>query len=254
MVEAATVGKERRGIASKFILPRKLKISHMNSKRILTAIALGSFFTLGTLPATAAVVATKGIDGSVVVSGLTNYGSYVVEYSGTPKVRRVSANACGVVSLRSSTSFPITSTSSLTRSGTSYLMSDLPVGATPKCSNGTLAEAPAASVFKDSNGAVYFTGLTAYSSAEIAFNSIPATRRAKANACGMLSIRNNSLYPLSTTPIVVKNYSDTGSGLSVLTFTPSTLTSSDAPVCRQGKAYFPEGWSSGSSGSGNSGN
>ncbi len=226
----------------------------MNSKIALFLSTFGTVLSFG-LSASAAVVATKTADGSVLVSGLTQYGSYTIEYSGTPKARRVSANACGVVALRSSTSFPITSTSSFTISGTNYLNSDLPVGATPSCANGILAQTPVASVFKDSNGVVYFTRLSAYSSAEIAFNSVPATRRAKANACGMVSLKNNPTYPLTSTPIVVKNYSDTGSGLSVLTFTPSSLTASDAPICRSGKAYFPEGWSSGSStsSSGNSG-
>lgn len=225
----------------------------MNKKIALFLSAFGAVLSFG-LPASA-VDATKAVDGSVVISGLTNYGSYVVEYSGTPRVRRVSANACGVVALRSSTSFPITSSSSFTYGSTNYLMNNLPVGPTPRCLNGTLAETPVASAFRDSNGTIYFTGLTPYSSAEIAFNSVPATRRAKANACGMVSIKNNPTYPLSSTPVVVRNYSETGAGPSVLTFTPNSLTASDAPVCRQGKAYFPEGWSTtSSSSSGNSPN
>lgn len=203
------------------------------------------------LPAIAQVAATKNIDGNIVVSGLQNYGSYQVEYSGAPKLRRSSANACGVISLRHSTSYPITTTSSFTREGTNYSMADLPVGATPRCVNGALAEPVAAAAFKDSNNVVFFTGLTPYSSHQVAFNDIPTNRRSRANACGMISLRNSPNYPLSSSPISVKMIMDDSSvGASLSDFTPSNLNAGDIPICRQGKAYFPEGWGGNSSGGG----
>lgn len=221
----------------------------MNNKK--TAAAIASFVAIATsaTPALANITATKGNDGSVVVSGLNNYGTYVVEYSGTPRVRRVAANACGVVSLRSSSSFPIDPNSSFVKDGTSYEMSNLPVGSTPRCVDGNLAfssAAPSASVFKDSNNVVYFTGLTPYSRQEITFNNVPSTRRAKANACGMISIKSSPSYPLANTPVSIMLVSTSGSiGSELLNFTPSSMTSEELPFCRQGKSYFPEGWSGG---------
>lgn len=203
------------------------------------------------LPAIAQVAATKGPDGGVMVSGLNSYGSYQVEYTGTPKVKRATASACGVVSLRHSTSYPITSTSSFARAGTSYSFADLPIGATPKCVNGSLAETPSAAAFKDSNGVVFFTGLTPYSSHEIAYSNVPTTRKSKANACGMISLKNTPGYPLSSAPISVKMVTSDGTvGASLSDFTPNSLTAKDTPICRQGKAYFPEGWGGNSTGGG----
>ncbi|PPS41921.1 hypothetical protein [Chroococcidiopsis sp. TS-821] len=223
----------------------------MNNKK--TAAAIASLIAVATTatPALANVTATKGNDGSVTVTGLNSYGTYLLEYSGTPRVRRVAANACGVVALRSSSSFPINTDSSFTKDGAAYEMSSLPVGSTPRCVDGNLAfssAAPSASVFKDSNNVIYFTGLAPYSRQEITFNNVPSTRRAKANACGMISVKSSPSYPLASTPISVMPISASGStGSEITRFTPSTMTSEELPFCRQGKAYFPEGWSGGSS-------
>ncbi|MDZ4877023.1 MAG: hypothetical protein CLLPBCKN_006458 [Chroococcidiopsis cubana SAG 39.79] len=214
----------------------------MNAKKVSAIIAALGTLTIGILPASAEVVATKTADGGIVVSGLTDYSSYTIEYSGAPKIRRASANACGVIALSDSESYPIDSSSSFTRGGTSYTMASLTVGAAPKCSDGNLAATPPASVFKDSNGNVYITGLTAYSNTEITYNSVPSTRRAKANACGIVALRNDANYPLSSSPVMVK--SEAGSEVS--NFTPNSLTTSDSPICVKGKTYFPEGWSMGS--------
>lgn len=214
----------------------------MNAKKVSAIIATLGTMAVSVLPATASVVATKTADGGVVVSGLTDYSSYTIEYSGAPKVRRASANACGVITLSDSDSYPIDSNSSFTRGGISYSMASLTVGAAPKCSDGSLAATPPASVFKDSNGNVYFTGLSAYSNTEITYNSVPSTRRAKANACGIVALRNDANYPLAAAPVMVK--SESGSELS--NFTPNSLTASDSPICVKGKTYFPEGWSMGS--------
>lgn len=223
----------------------------MNNKK--TAAAIASLIAVATTatPALANVTATKGNDGSVMVTGLNSYGTYLLEYSGTPRIRRVAANACGVVSLRSSSSFPINTDSSFTKDGTSYGMSTLPVGSTPRCVDGNLAfssAAPSASVFKDSNNIVYFTGLPPYSRQEVTFNNVPSTRRAKANACGMISIRSSPSYPLANTPVSIMPISTSGSvGSEVLSLIPGNLSTEELPFCRQGKAYFPEGWSGGSS-------
>jgi len=213
----------------------------MNAKKVSAIVAALGTLAIGILPASAEVVATKTADGGIVVSGLTDYSSYTIEYSGAPKVRRASANACGVIALSDSESYPIDSSSSFTRGGTSYTMASLTVGAAPKCSDGSLAATPPASVFKDSNGNVYFTGLTAYSNTEITYNSVPSTRRAKANACGIVALRNDANYPLSSSPVMVKSEG----GAEVSNFTPNSLTAGDSPICVKGKTYFPEGWSMG---------
>lgn len=226
--------------------------SMSSTKRALQVVgAIASVFGVVATGLPSFAAATKDAGSNVVVSGLTNYGSYAVEYTGVPKVKRASANACGVISLRDSASYPVTSTSSFTRGGTTYIVSSLTVGPTPKCVNGSLQETPSATVFRDSNGVVFFTGLTAYSSHEITFNSVSTIRRAKANACGMISLKNSVAYPLSNRPISIRSVSGSGAiGSEVESFTPSTLTASDTPICRQGKTYFPEGWTGGGVGGG----
>ncbi|PSB40549.1 hypothetical protein C7B80_33170 [Cyanosarcina cf. burmensis CCALA 770] len=214
----------------------------MNAKKVSAIIVALGTLAIGILPASAGVVATKTADGGVVVSGLNSGGAYLVEYTGAPKVRKASANACGVVALSNSTAYPIDSSSSFTKGGTSYTMASLTMGATPKCNNGTLAATPPATVFKDSNGGVFFTGLGAYSNTEITYNNVHSTRKAKANACGIVALRNDASYPLSSSAVIVKSEG----GSQVSNFTPSSLTASDSPICVKGKTYFPEGWSMGS--------
>lgn len=111
-----------------------------NKKKIAVVTASLTTLALSSLPATANVVATKNSEGNIVVSGLNHYGSYAIEYTGIPRVKAVSANACGVVTLKTSSSYPITSSSTLKKDGMSYSVSSLPTGATPRCINGTLEE------------------------------------------------------------------------------------------------------------------
>jgi hypothetical protein len=114
--------------------------------------------------AAAAPIARKSPDGSIHITGLTDYGSYKLAYKAIDPTRSVSVNACGVAKLTTSASFPLSDGSNLSvSSGTPFLVSSLPIQATPSCKDGQLSgnTTPAAKL-RDSNGSVYLTGLTPY--------------------------------------------------------------------------------------------
>lgn len=137
---------------------------------IAGAVVVGiSAFPMGAL---ADVVTSMDERGSVIISGLSAYQSYTAEYTGVPKSRQVAASACGVVRLSNTATYALNSENSFTFDSMSYEVSTLPLGATPRCTNGSLAEAPAASVFKDSNGNIYLTGLSPFSNQTVQYSVI----------------------------------------------------------------------------------
>jgi hypothetical protein len=91
-----------------------------------------------------------------------------------------------------------------------------------------LPASAAVSVFKDSQGAVYVSGLTPSSGAPVTFNNVPKTRNALSNACGLLVIRNSTNYPIGSTITVGSTAITTG-----------TLTTETVPSCNNGTLEVP---------------
>lgn len=220
----------------------------MNRLTALLALGLTGLSTVtAILPALANTkVATKDAQGTVVISGLAPNSEWHLEFTGVKRVKKGTANACGVISLSNTTSLPLTTSSSLKIQGTDYLVSNLPVGAAPKCTNGVLdptVTLPADNIWRDSNGKVYIKGLTAYSTQDITFNSVSLSRKVKANACGLASVRSSQSLTLGNYDIYTTIMPYEGAVNSQLTFNPANLPASNTPICRSGVLYLPAGFS-----------
>jgi len=211
---------------------------------------LTKFLVLGTIGAVmlpgisvfAQTTQTRDMTGKIVVTGLTDYGKYNAEIVNQPTERSVSANACGVIRLASSTSVPIAPGDSLNIAGTSVEVSTLAVGAAPACTNGSLtntANLPAGNTWKDSNGNIYQRNLPAYNPVTVIFEDVPQSKSVSANACGLATL------PTGISGQVI--ITDRDSSAQVATFDSTTLTPTlETPFCRNGVTYFPEGFAGGS--------
>ena len=171
----------------------------MKYSRYFAGLALAALGLASIAPAASAVpiAGRETRTGDIYISGLGDYQSTIAEYSALPRSRAVSANECGFLKLTAnSTSAPIVSGDTLKLNGGSNIaVASLPVEAVPKCTNGALSgnTAPSAAL-KDSDGNVYLTGLTPYSSNTVTFNNIATTRSARSNTCGHVRLSNSGNY------------------------------------------------------------
>jgi len=146
------------------------------SALLLTVLALAS---IAPIASAAPVAGRETRTGDVYVSGLGDYQSVKAEYTALPKSFNKNANECGVIKLTGdSTSSPIVAGNTFKLNGGSDIAFDsLPVQAEPKCTNGALSgNTTPATALKDSNGNVYFTGLTAFSQNSVTYNNLPSVR------------------------------------------------------------------------------
>lgn len=189
------------------------------------------------------IVAKDG-RGDIYVSGLTSYQTLQAEYSSIPRSRMVSANECGFFRLRSSTSYPFDSSSSLKLdNGTAFTVSSLPLEAAPRCTQGQLdgANTSPSALLRTSEGDIYFTGLSDYSEHKITFNDLASARNVRANTCGIARLSNSGNYQISSGALTIKDRESGSTVASVSNY--STLTQvSGGPICRQGSAFYANDW------------
>jgi len=168
---------------------------------------------------------------------LTAYGKYKYSVPGSFPTRNVSANACGVIRIASSTSTPIGPSDSISIAGVSTSVASLPVGPAPGCTNGQLsnvANLPAQTTWKDSNGAIYQRGITAFAPVSLQFLSLTAKKSISANACGMLN------FPADVFGQTVTIYDASDAVIATLN-TASLTPTAATPFCRNGITYVPAG-------------
>jgi hypothetical protein len=173
------------------------------SKQLKTLFALGTgLWTIGVSFATSA----HGIpyqgqtlyrvgNNEIYISGTANGTAEVLLPRTT--TRAATANACGVVVVRGSTSSPLNGT--ITAGSSSADFATLPTNTIPSCNSttGQLAE-PRTANFKTAEGAAVFVGQTPLSAVSVSFPSA-STRRLTLNACGFNRIRASATTPLPTT-------------------------------------------------------
>ena len=218
----------------------------MKFPRHLSSIALAvmGLAALAPLASAVPVVGRETRTGDIYISGLGDYESTVAEYSSLPRTRSSTANECGFFRLTGdSTSAPIGPTDTLKlNGGANVSVATLPVEAVPRCTNGALAgnTSPSA-VLKDSDGNVYFTGLTPYGTNSVTFNNVPTTRSARTNTCGILRLANSGNYVVTAGSITVTNR-DTGATLATIPDVAAMTGVSGGPICRNGAAFFTNDW------------
>lgn len=217
----------------------------MKPSRHLVAIAFVALGISAIAPlASAAPVAGRDTrTGDLYVSGLTGYQSVKSQYDSLPKSTNKNANECGVIKLSATSStLPIAAGDSFKLNGGADVPFDtLPVEAEPKCTNGALAgnTTPSAAL-KDSNGNVYFTGLTAFAQNSVTYNNVPTVRSGKASTCGILRLSNSGNYVGATGTV---NITDRDSGATIITIDTATVPSvSGGPLCRNGATFTTADW------------
>ena len=217
----------------------------MKFSRKLSSLALAVMGLAALAPLASAVPAAgrETRTGDIYVSDLTGYQSVKAEYSALPKSTNKNANECGVIKLTAaSTSYPIVAGDTFKLNGGSNIVFDtLPVEAEPKCTNGALAgnTSPSAAL-KDSNGNVYFTGLTGFSQNSVTYNNISSVRSGKASTCGILRLSNSGNYAGATGTIAVV---DKDTEASVITIDLATIPAvSGGPICRNGATFTTSDW------------
>jgi hypothetical protein len=184
--------------------------------------------------------------GDIYVSGLGSYQSIKGEYSSLPRSTNKNANECGVIKLSgSSASLPINAGDTFKlNGGADIAFNSLVVEAEPKCSNGVLVGNPTPSAtLKDSNGNVYFTGLTPYSSNVVTYNNAPTLRSVKASTCGTARFSNSGKYVVTSGSLTITD-SATGSTIVTIPDVGAMTAVSGGPICRNGATFTTADWPS----------
>jgi hypothetical protein len=168
---------------------------------------------------------------SIIVANRSPGERVTVTFPNALKSRRVTANACGLITLRDTSSNPLANLQSV--DGETIDQSALPTQLLPRCVDGTLEEARAAH-FKTGAGEVVLvkTPNTVYP----AVYSGGKTANATVNACGFAQMNTTSSRDLTTA-----EYSDfevDGTAYSISTLPEA----SPEPLCRSGNLYLPNAW------------
>ncbi|MBD2078459.1 hypothetical protein [Leptolyngbya sp. FACHB-17] len=211
----------------------------MNVRKIAALTGLA----LSTLPALASGASAQMYNGNdvfkverngqaIVYIGEQTPGADVpVTFIGADRTRRVSANACGLIILRSSPTAPLSGLKSV--DGVTINQATLPTRLIPRCLDGTLEE-PRTADFKTATGDVVIvkTPNTSYNATYTA----DVIRNIRANACGFATLRGSTSAPLmGTTQVKIGN--DTPTTISAI---PITM---NEPICRNGTLFTPTGMS-----------
>lgn len=165
----------------------------------------------------------------VIVANRSPGERLTVNYPGATTTRRVTANECGLVVLRDSSTNPLASLQSV--DGAAIDQATLPTQLLPRCVNGALEEARAVD-FKTGAGEVVIvkTPNTVYE----AVYAGGRNRNVTANACGFIPINESTSYPWASNPTIV---------IGGTTHTVATLPDAGLePLCRTGQLYTPAVW------------
>lgn len=154
-----------------------------------------------------------------------------VTFVGADRTRRVSANGCGLITLRNSDTAPLSGLKSV--DGNVINIATLPTRLIPRCVDGVLEEARTAD-FKTGTGdlVIVKTPNTSYE----AIYTADVIRNLRVNACGFATLRGSTASPLlDTTQVKI----GTGTTTAISTI-PTTM---NEPLCRSGVLFTPEGMS-----------
>lgn len=193
-------------------------------RRVLTLLGLGAIAATAFAP-TASADVFKDSAGAVYITGRTPTSRLQVTYNDVPRTRSVSANGCGLLVVRPSTSLPIPAT--IRVNGADITVASLTAETLPRCTGSTL-EVPRTTNFKTADGSVVVVGLTANTAYSVGYNGVGSVRNATANACGFSKLSANSRYPATGTIVIAgTNYN------------LATVATQAPPLCRSGILYTP---------------
>lgn len=169
---------------------------------------------------------------NIYITGQSPSARVSLTYRGMMVSRDYQANSCGWVTLRNSTTNPISGI--LNVGGSNVDTASLPTQLLPTCTNGVAQEARSAN-FKTSSGDVVIVGRGPNSYVTI---GIPRdrTRNATANACGVARFTNSTSYQHSDSTRIMSE------GI-ISERMIENLDSRDSGVlCSKGNLYVPASW------------
>jgi len=167
----------------------------------------------------------------VIVANRSPGERITITYPGATSTRRVTANACGLIVLRDSSSSSLAALVSV--DGAAIDQASLPTQLLPRCVNGNLEE-PRTANFKTGAGEVVIveTPNTVY---EAVFAG-GRERSVTANACGFAAVS-------STSAIAWEDPANQNFSIAGTSYTLAALPeASPEPLCRNGQLYTPAGW------------
>ena len=193
-------------------------------RRTLALLGLSAIAATAFAPAAMAEV-FKDSQGAVYITGQSPTSKLTITYNDVPRTRSVSANGCGLVVVRPSTTLPIPAT--IRVGSTDITVASLTTETIPKC-NGSTLEVPRTQNFKTADGSVVVVGVTPNTAYTVAYNGVGSTRNATANACGFSRLSASTKYPA------------TGNvGISGTNYNLASVPVKAPPLCRSGILYNP---------------
>ncbi|AFY74795.1 hypothetical protein Syn7502_02859 [Synechococcus sp. PCC 7502] len=186
-------------------------------------LSLALLSAIAPLAANAEITVTKDSSNRAYVSGLSPSTQYNVQLNDGTVTRRILANQCGLITVAPASSNQ--TVSYVVLGGSTIDPNTLETRAIPRCVNGLL-DIPATANFKTPRGQVVLVGQTPNYAAEVGVIT-PRTRQITTDACGTLTLRPSSTFPVS--PAAGFRVND------VLYFVPTT--DSFPPLCSNGVAY-----------------
>jgi hypothetical protein len=197
-------------------------------------IAMTSFPLLAMVANASVPSIFRDAQNNVYIMGQSPQTRVSLTYNGMLRSRDYQANSCGWVTLRNSSTNPISGT--IVVGGTNVDTSSLPTQLLPTCTNGTPQETRNAN-FKTSTGDVVIVGRTAGSYVTV---QVPQNRdrAGTANACGFVRFTNSTTYQHQGSTNIGFGGSYSGE--------ISNLEQRDAPLCSRGSLYVPASWLGGS--------
>lgn len=208
----------------------------------LLSIGLLTVFGLSAIAQVASAGAGKESGtGDIYITGFGSRQNVTATYSGFPEVRSATANECGFLKL-STNAMGTSDGLQFAVDGVTKTYGSIPlvdVTLAPKCSSGVASNVPSGGVAKyypspDSDASIVWTGKTPFTKYDITLANRGSSRKATANACGVIKLSNGGGYVNPTGTI------STSDGM---TYTVAELTSFGAgPGCKNNTLLLPSGW------------
>lgn len=211
---------------------RRRKFVGLAGAALVLSVAMAPLAMAQTYSGAAVYKITRSNGTPAVIIANRSAGEKVsVTFPNATATRRVTANACGLVVLRDSSTAPIANLVSV--DGAAITQASLPTQLLPRCVNGNLEEARTAN-FKTGAGEVVIveTPNTVYE----AVYSGGRSRDVTANACGFAQINSSDSLDLTSTQYGTFSIGGTSYSLA------SLPQANPEPLCRSGQLYVPSSW------------
>ena len=189
---------------------------------------IGGAIATFAIPQIAGAAPVKDAAGALYIDGLTPSGRSTITFPDAQRTVSVNADACGRITIRNSSSTPLSSVTEIKLNGATVDTSTFSTDTLSRCVNG-VPEINHPANFKLPDGSFILVGNTPLSRNSIAFPGVPLSRTVTVNACGFITLKTSSQYPLTGTLQIDGNPLDL-----------STVSTGNPPICKNNILYVPQ--------------